>query len=97
PFDSVRRRGSDLVADAIILHAGDEMTPAAVALTAGSGVASLTVHRRPRVAVLATGDEVRAVGEALGPAGIPDANGPGLRALVRDAGADAIDLGIAAD
>ena len=55
------------------------------------------VHRRPRVAVLATGDEVRAPGEDLGPAGIPDANGPGLRALVTAAGAEAIDLGIAID
>ena len=52
-----------------------------------------SVHRRPRVAVLATGDEVRAPGEPLGPAGIPDANGPGLRALATAAGADVIDLG----
>ena len=42
----------------------------------------------PIVAVLATGDEVRAPGTDLGPAGIPDANGPGLRALVRDAGGE---------
>ena len=45
---------------------------------AGAGVDRSRVHRRPRVAVLATGDEVRAPGEPLGPAGIPDANGPGL-------------------
>ena len=49
------------------------------------------------VAVLATGDELRAPGTDLGPAGIPDANGPGLRALVRDAGATPLDLGIAVD
>jgi molybdopterin molybdotransferase len=73
------------------------LTPAAIALAAGSGVASVLVHRRPRVAVLATGDEIRAPGEPLGPAGIPDANGPGLRALLRDAGAEPIDLGIAVD
>ena len=42
----------------------------------------ILVHRRPRIGVLATGDEIRAPGEELGPAGIPDANGPGLRALV---------------
>ena len=46
------------------------------------------VHRRPRIAVLATGDEVRAPGQELGPAGIPDANGPGLRALVTAAGGE---------
>jgi molybdopterin molybdotransferase len=94
---AVRRRGSDLPADAVILESGTELTPAAIALAAGSGVAAVSVHRRPRVAVLATGDEIRAPGQPLGPAGIPDANGPGLRALLRDAGADPIDLGIAAD
>ena len=62
-----------------------------------AGVAAVAVRRRPIVAVLATGDEVRAPGTDLGPAGIPDANGPGLRALVRDAGAVPLDLGIAAD
>ena len=73
------------------------MTPAVVALAAGAGVAQLIVRRRPIVAVLATGDEVRAPGTDLGPAGIPDANGPGLQALVRDAGAEPLDLGIAVD
>jgi len=73
------------------------MTSAAVALIAGAGVDRLVVHRLPRVGVLATGDEVRAPGEALGVAGIPDANGPGLRALVTAAGGEAIDLGIAKD
>jgi molybdenum cofactor synthesis domain-containing protein len=73
------------------------MSPAAVALTAGAGLASVHVHRRPRVAVLATGNEVRPAGADLGPAGIPDANGPGLRALVDASGADALDLGIAPD
>jgi molybdopterin molybdotransferase len=73
------------------------MTAAAVGLVAGAGVVDLRVHRRPRVGVLATGDEVRAPGQPLGAAGIPDANGPGLRAQVTSAGAEAIDLGIATD
>jgi molybdopterin molybdotransferase len=94
---SVRQRGSDLAGETVILEPGAEVTPAAIAITAGAGVASVSVHRRPRIAVLATGDEIRAAGQPLGPAGIPDANGPGLRALLRDAGAEPIDLGIAAD
>jgi len=94
---SVRDTGSDLVAGATLLPAGFAMTAAAVALGAGAGVEGLVVHRRPRVGVLATGDEVRAPGEPLGPAGIPDANGPGLRAQVSTAGAEPIDLGIATD
>jgi molybdopterin molybdotransferase len=97
PGGSVRDEGSDLRAGATLLQAGTAMTAAAVALIAGAGVDRLVVHRLPRVAVLATGDEVRAPGEALGEAGIPDANGPGLRALVTAAGGEAIDLGIARD
>jgi len=94
---SVRAAGSDLTAGATLLAPGTGITAAAVALVAGAGVGEVLVHRRPRIAVLATGDEVRAPGEELGPAGIPDANGPGLRALVTAAGGEAIDLGIAAD
>jgi molybdopterin molybdotransferase len=97
PGGSVRATGSDLKAGATLLPPGSAITAAAIALIAGAGVEALSVHRRPRVAVLATGDEVRAPGQPLGEAGIPDANGPGLRALVTAAGGDAIDLGIATD
>ncbi len=93
----MRLAGSDLVAGATLLGPGVAITAAAVALIAGAGVARVRVHRRPRVAVLATGDEVRGPGQPLGPAGIPDANGPGLRALVIASGGEAIDLGIATD
>ncbi len=95
--NAVRRRGSDVEAGALVMPAGATVTPALVALAAGCGAATLAVRRRPVVAVLATGDEIRAPGTDLGPAGIPDANGPGLRALVRDAGGVPLDLGIAAD
>jgi molybdopterin molybdotransferase len=94
---SVRRAGSDLAGGATIMDRGIVVSPAAVALIAGAGVRQVRVHRRPRVGVLATGDEIRAPGEPLGPAGIPDANRPGLLALVAAAGAEPIDLGIAAD
>ena len=94
---SIRRRGDDLTAGSVLVSAGSELTPASIAVMAGAGVGSIAVHRRVRVAVLATGDEIRAAGEPLGPAGIPDANGPGLAALVEDAGAEALRLGIARD
>jgi molybdopterin molybdotransferase len=94
---SIRTAGSDLVAGARILDAGAVLTPPAVALAAGAGVAAVAVHRRPRVAILATGDEVRAAGEPLGAAGIPDANRPGLLAQVAALGGEPIDLGIARD
>lgn len=94
---NIRRAGSDVTAGQMVAKAGDVVTPAVIALAAGSGAAQVLVRRRPVVAVLATGDEIRSAGTPLGPSGIPDANGPGIRALVRAAGADVLDLGIAVD
>jgi molybdopterin molybdotransferase len=94
---SVRDAGSDIRAGATLIESGTGITAAHITLLAGTGIEIVTVHRRPRIAVLATGDEVRGPGQDLGAAGIPDANGPGLRALVTAAGADPIDLGIATD
>ena len=94
---AVRHAGSDLAAGVTILEAGRLLTPAAIALAAGAGVPTVMVHRRPIVHVLATGDEVRPAGQDLGPAGIPDANGPGIAALVDAAGGQAYALGIAKD
>jgi molybdopterin molybdotransferase len=81
----------------VVLERGTPMTPAAVGLAAGAGVSAVQVHRRPRVAIMATGDEIRGPGEPLGAAGLPDANGPGLRAMASAAGAQVVDLGIARD
>jgi molybdopterin molybdotransferase len=97
PGAAVRRAGSDLAAGVTILEPGRTLTAAAVALAAGAGVPQVRVHRKPRVHVLATGDEVVPAGHDLGPAGIPDANGPGLQALVDAAGGESTALGIARD
>jgi molybdopterin molybdotransferase len=97
PGTAIRRAGDDLEEAAAILSSGTRLTPAAIALAAGSGNEQLRVHRRPRIAILATGDEIRPAGRDLGEAGIPDANGPGLTALAEEAGGEAFDYGIAAD
>jgi molybdopterin molybdotransferase len=94
---SIRRMGSDLAAGTRIVEPGMVLTPAVVGLAAGVGVDQLSVHRLPRVGILATGDEVRGRGAALGAAGIPDANGPALLAMVDAAGGQGEALGIAAD
>ncbi len=94
---SIRRRGSDLEAGSTIVEPGMVLTPAVIGLAAGVGVEAIDVHRRPRVSILATGDEVRSRAAELGPAGIPDANGPALMAMVEAAGGQAGSLGIAAD
>jgi molybdopterin molybdotransferase len=94
---SIREAGSDVRAGTTVLERGDVLTPAAIALASGVGAAQVLVHRRPRVAVMATGDEVREPGAPLGLAGIPDANRPGLIGAVHNAGGETVDLGIAAD
>jgi len=94
---NVRRRASDLRLGRTVLEAGRAIGPAELAIIAAGGVARVTVHARPRVAVLSTGDELRRAGSDLGPAGIPDSNGPALVALCAAAGADARHLGIAPD
>jgi len=94
---SIRRAGSDLAAGTLVVPAGSTLTPAAIALVAGTGHGALPVRRRVRVGVMATGDEIREPGQSLGPAGIPNANGPALVALIEAAGAEAHVLGIAAD
>jgi molybdopterin molybdotransferase len=97
PGANVRTLGSDLRSGDVLLGPGQALGPAAIALAAGAGLAELSVHRRPRVAVLSTGDELRPAGGAGGAASIPDANGPGLRARARAAGAVPVSLGIAPD
>jgi molybdopterin molybdotransferase len=94
---SIRRQGSDLATGTRIIERGTVITPAVIGLAAGVGLENVYVHRRPNVGILATGDEVRAQGSDLGPAGIPDANGPSLMAMVEAAGGHPITLGIAAD
>lgn len=94
---SIRRAGSDVEHGTEVLAPGRLLGPAAIGIAAGVGAERIRVYRRPRIGVLATGDEVRGPGETLGDAGIPDANGPGNRALVQAAGAESVDLGIARD
>jgi molybdopterin molybdotransferase len=94
---SVRRAGDDLRAGSVVVEAGLALGAAGIAVAAGSGNGRVTVTRRPRVGILATGDEIRPAGSPAGPATIPDANGPGLAALVAAAGGEPIRLGVAAD
>ena len=72
------------------------MTPGHLGVLASVGVERVVVHRRPRVGVLSTGDEL-VVSGPLARGQIRDSNRPTLLALVREAGFEAIDLGVAAD
>jgi molybdopterin molybdotransferase len=93
----IRRQGEDVRAGATVLEPGQRIGPAQIAMAAAVGAGVIHVHRRPVAGVLSTGDELRSAGHELGESGIPDANRPGLLAMCRGAGAETIDLGIAAD
>ena len=93
----VRPAGLDFSAGDICLRAGRRLTPADVGLAAAMDVPWLPVRRRPRIALLATGNELVRPGEPVGPNQIVSSNATALAALIRHAGGEAIDLGIARD
>ncbi len=97
PGTNIRYTGSDVRPGALLVHAGVELGPAEIALLASLGVAPARVTRRPRVAILATGDELVAPGEPLAPGKIYNSNTPYLVAAVTRAGAEPIALGVAPD
>jgi molybdopterin molybdotransferase len=93
----VRRAGEDVPAGADILEAGVTLGPAELALLAALGCSQVGVVRRPRVAVLTTGDELRLPGEPRGEGGVYNANLFALCAQIREAGAEPVPLPAAAD
>ncbi|MBI5508339.1 MAG: molybdopterin molybdotransferase MoeA [Deltaproteobacteria bacterium] len=82
----VRRAGEDIAVGERVLEGGQEIGAGDVALLAAQGIAVVEVVRRPRVAVLATGDELKEIDAALAPGEIRDCNSPMLAAAVADAG-----------
>jgi molybdopterin molybdotransferase len=93
----IRRAGVDFREGDVLLRRGRRLTERDLALAAGMNHPRLAVHRRPKVAILATGDELVMPGTRPGPGQIVYSNGYALHALARIEGAETIDLGIAAD
>lgn len=94
---SVRLRGADMAAGTTVLRPGLQLTSVDIAVAAALGNANLTVGSRPRVALLATGDELVAAGTPPGPAQLVDSNSPMLAAAAHEAGGLPTFLGIGRD
>jgi molybdopterin molybdotransferase len=87
PGDNIRRAGEDVRAGRVVLAAGTALGPAELGVAASVGRASLRCARRPRVAILVTGDELTEPGRPLGPGGIYSSNAWALAAQAERAGA----------
>jgi len=86
--DNIRPRGGDVRAGEVVVAAGARLGPAQIAALAASGLDRVVTARRPRVAVLSTGTELRRPGEPLGPGEVYEANGVLLATALASAGAD---------
>ena len=93
----IRRAGQDFARDDVLVPAGKRLNARDIGLAAAGNNAWIAVHRRPRVAILATGDEIALPGDPIPPGGIVSSNAHALAALVRAAGGDALVLPIAPD
>ena len=97
PYQHVRSIGEDISATELLLPAGHRLRPVDIAACAAAGVVELRVRRRPRVAIIPTGDEIRPVGTALAPGEIADTNSMMLAAQAAEVGCEARTTGIVTD
>jgi molybdopterin molybdotransferase len=97
PGRNIRPAGVDFSAGNVLLKAGTRLSDRDLSLAASMNYPELPVRRRPKLALLATGDELVMPGQTLGPGQIVYSNGYALRALARAEGADTVDLGVAGD
>ena len=94
---NVRRAGEDIARGAVALRSGTLLRPQHLGLAASLGLARLRVHRRARVAVFSTGDELRQPGEDLVPGAIYDSNRHVLAGMLARLGCETRDLGVVRD
>ena len=93
----IRRAGQDFAKGDVLLQPGRRLGARDIGLAAAGNHPWLVVHRRPRIAILATGDEIAMPGEPVGPGGIVSSNSHALAALVRAGGGEPILLPVAPD
>jgi molybdopterin molybdotransferase len=93
----VRPRGEDLRVGDVVLTSGTALGPAEIGLVATLGSSQVLVHRKPRVAILSTGNELAELGSEPAAGQIPNTNSYSLFAQVLEAGGEPMNLGIATD
>src|SRR5574337_522855 len=97
PGDNVSYAGTDIAKGETVLRRGQLLTSREIGVLAAVGLAEVAVHRRPRVAILSTGDEIVAPGAPLRPGTVYDANAAIVGAAVEELGGEAVQLGIVRD
>ncbi|MDP2759291.1 MAG: molybdopterin molybdotransferase MoeA [Sideroxyarcus sp.] len=97
PGNDMRLRGENMFSGDVVLNTGTEITPGVIGVLATVKAAQLEVFRRPRVAILSTGNELEGMGEAVDPNKIPDSNAYALMAQMQALGIEPVLLGIARD
>lgn len=94
---AVMQKGEDVTAGQTILEAGTRLNPYHLGLLAGVGVTQISVHKKPRVAILSTGDEIIPANQKPAPGQIRDINGVALGGLIQRLGGEPVQLGIVSD
>jgi putative molybdopterin biosynthesis protein len=97
PGQFISYAGSDIARGEVVLRRGTRIGSREIGMLAACGIAAVAVVRKPKVAVLSTGDELVAPGDALKPAGVYDSNGAIIAAAVTEAGGEPIAFGAVAD
>jgi molybdopterin molybdotransferase len=94
---NIRRAGEDVKCGERVLAAGTPLAPAEIGMIASLGYPQVSVHRRPRVAIISTGSELVEVDQPLGPGQIRNSNSYSLQALCRQMGVEPVPFGIIPD
>lgn len=92
-----RQAGEDIAMGSIVMHAGHRLNAADLGVLASLGIGELRVRRQPRVAFFSTGDELRSLGETLGPGEVYDSNRYSLFSMLTELGVEIHDLGVVRD
>lgn len=97
PLENVIRPGDDLKKGTVVLEKGAVLRPQDIGILAGLGIQNILVYKRPRVAIVSTGDEVIPIDRKPGPGQVRDINSYTLNAFCTQAGAIAVNMGLCKD